>query len=201
MCWKWLNKENKVLDSLASIATILAVIFAVWIGVRQNQINDELKNIASSELLSSKSPLLSVDISSLKYDETPEFFTKEVKFSNKGLVPINVLSYEISFPENPKNAQPLKQVLDGTLFQGESIMRKTVQNKFALNEPYQLVVIKAVFVSFFDSKKEYCVTRSYTYETKKMLLDPMNFSEIYKCDQTPPMEYRILNLPALDVSM
>jgi hypothetical protein len=182
MFYKWLNKKNKTLDSLASIATILAVFGAILIGAWQNQINHKLEDIASRELISSKSPLLSVDFASFKYDKASEFFTKEVLFSNKGIVPINGIRYEISFPGNPQNVPPPKQVLDGTLFQEESVVRKTVMNKVTLNEPVQIVVIKVNFFSYFDQKKEYCVKRSYTFQTKNELLEPLGLPELYNCN-------------------
>ena len=183
MRWNWFsnNENNRVLDSISSIATIMAVVAAIFIGTWQNQINNELKNIASKELNSSKTPLLSVDFISLKYDETSTFFIKEVEFSNKGAVPINNIRYQISFPENPKKWEPFNQVLHGVLYQEDSTMRKTVMNKVALND-VQLVVIKVSFVSLFDPESKYCVTRTYTFHTKNELLEPLNLSEPYECN-------------------
>lgn len=182
--WNWL-KDEKNNHAFIAIVTFLTLIGAIFIGFWQNQINNELKDIASKELTSSQSPLLSVDFSSFKYNEVTKFFTKEIKFSNKGAVPINVLNYEVSFPQNPQKTEPLKQALDGTLFQGESITSSTVMNSIPLNE-VQLVVIKVNFVSLFDPKNEFCVTRTYTFQTKNESLLPLNLSEFYKCDSPPP---------------
>lgn len=176
MCRKWLEKENRTLDSIASIATVFAIVGAVCIGIWQNQINKELVNISSKELISSKTPLVSIDLLSLKDDETSAFFIKEVKFSNKGIVPVTNIGYRISFSEN-SHSPALDQVLDGTLFQEESIVRKTIMNKFQLNEPVQLIVIKANFTSLFDPNKKYCVERTYTLQINNEHLDPLDLTE------------------------
>jgi hypothetical protein len=175
--WIWLGCErnNRV---LIAIVTILTLLSAVYIGFIQNQINTDLKNIT----LADRIPLLSVNFNSFKFDSSSGFFTKEVKFNNKGTVPISNIKYQIRFTENPEKLSTQNQVLDGVIYQGESATRKTVMNKIILNEPVQLIEIKASFNSLFDSVKKYCVKRTFIFQSKDESLISMDLDEFYECN-------------------
>ena len=92
--WSNEGKNGKALAALGSIATILAVFCAVWLGIWQNQINDKLLKLEES----SHEPVLKVTVQDIRiippYTEN-KYWNLQTKYSltNAGAVPLQILGY------------------------------------------------------------------------------------------------------------
>lgn len=167
-----------------TIILFFTLLAATYIGYQQNNINNELKNIASKELIFSKSPLLNVDFYKFEYNPIRKVLIEDVKFSNKGSVPLNILNYEIDYSQNKSKWSPIQQDISGTLFQGETVIKgidihAPVETIF---QDLQLIVIKVSFASIFDQAKQFCIERKYIYDLNRNELEMMGMVETAECN-------------------
>lgn len=94
--WLWISEQNNH-RAIISLATILAVIVAVWLGIQQNSINDKLLRLEELR----HAPLIAVTIEKMEIQEPrPEEHVPswgvitDFNVSNIGSVPVEILGYK-----------------------------------------------------------------------------------------------------------
>lgn len=164
------------------VVSLLALAAAVWIGFRQNKINGELRDISQRSLISSTAPLLSIGVGRFEYGSRGGAGGYDIIFFNKGVVPINILEYEVDYPGNALGLKAYKTQIPGTLFQGESVTHgANLTNGGEAFQDRQLIVLRARFVSIFDAAKSFCAERRYIYDRKASKLTVLELSSISGC--------------------
>ncbi len=178
---------EKKLEIVKTIILALTLIAGMYLGIRQNnisniqnQISNELRNIASLQLKSEKSPLLSIEIQGFKYEPQIDRLSFKVLAKNRGTVPIITYTPSIEFSTNrpsPLYIEKLEATPLPILFPGEEGLLWSEDSKgwgwSLLNTPVNpLILVSIKFSSLYASDTEFCFQRIFEYDLNTQSLIP-----------------------------